>query len=214
MTMTKTRWLLVGLLCLALAAVAYVLLQGGRWESYNAAGVEEYQRGDYAEAEKQLAAAIKEAEGLGSQDPRLATSLNGLAGVYRAQGRYAEAEPLYRRALAIREKALGAEHPDVAQSLNNLALLYAAQGRFGEAEPLHKPALAIREGRGAGTPPRGHEPQQPGGPLPGPGPVRRGGAASQAGTGHPGVGPGSGVSQSGHEPQQPGGALPRPGQVR
>ena len=26
-------------------------------------------------------------------------------------GDYAKAEPLYRRALAIREKALGAEHP-------------------------------------------------------------------------------------------------------
>ena len=32
------------------------------------------------------------------------------------QGKYAEAEPLYRRALAIREKALGPEHLDVATS--------------------------------------------------------------------------------------------------
>ncbi len=31
-----------------------------------------------------------------------------------AQGKYAEAEPLYRRALATRETALGPEHPDVA----------------------------------------------------------------------------------------------------
>jgi len=30
---------------------------------------------------------------------------------YRVQGRYAEAEPLYKRALAIYEKALGPEHP-------------------------------------------------------------------------------------------------------
>ena len=41
-----------------------------------------------------------------------------------ATGRYAEAEPLYERALAIREKALGPDHPDVATSLNNLAVLY------------------------------------------------------------------------------------------
>ena len=39
----------------------------------------------------------------------------------RNQGRYADAEPLYKRALAIREKALGADHPDVADTLNNLA---------------------------------------------------------------------------------------------
>ena len=41
--------------------------------------------------------------------------------LYRTQGRYADAEPLYKRALAIREKALGPDHPDVATSLNNLA---------------------------------------------------------------------------------------------
>ena len=41
-----------------------------------------------------------------------------------SQGRYADAEPLYKRSLAIREKALGPDHPDVATSLNNLAELY------------------------------------------------------------------------------------------
>ena len=51
-------------------------------------------------------------------------SLNNLALLYRAQGQYAKAEPLYQRALGIREKALGPEHPDVARSLNNLAVLY------------------------------------------------------------------------------------------
>ena len=40
-------------------------------------------------------------------------------------------EPLYKRALAIREKALGPDHPDVATSLDNLAALYRAQSRYG-----------------------------------------------------------------------------------
>lgn len=40
---------------------------------------------------------------------------------------HAEAEPLFRRSLAIREKALGPQHPDVAQSLNNQAGLLEAQ---------------------------------------------------------------------------------------
>ena len=35
---------------------------------------------------------------------RVATSLNNLAALYQAPGRYAEAEPLYQRSLAIREK--------------------------------------------------------------------------------------------------------------
>jgi tetratricopeptide (TPR) repeat protein len=42
--------------------------------------------------------------------PGVATSLNNLAGLHDAQGRYDEARPLYERALAIREKALGPEH--------------------------------------------------------------------------------------------------------
>ena len=47
-----------------------------------------------------------------------------MAALYETLGDYAKAEPLFKRALAIREKALGPEHPDVATSLNNLALLY------------------------------------------------------------------------------------------
>ena len=54
------------------------------------------------------------------------------------QGRYADAEPLFKRSLAIREKALGPNHPDVATSLNNLARLYQDQGRYADAEPLYQ----------------------------------------------------------------------------
>lgn len=56
---------------------------------------------------------------------------------------YAKAEPLLRRALAIREKALGPDHPDTATSLNNLALLYQYVGDYAKAEPLLQRALAI-----------------------------------------------------------------------
>ena len=61
------------------------------------------------------------------------------------QGRYAEAEPLYQRALAIREEKLGPEHLYVALTLHNLALLYQNQRKYAEAEPLYQRALAIRE---------------------------------------------------------------------
>jgi len=74
-----------------------------------------------------------------------ASLLNELAETHYAMARYSEAEPLYERALAIREKVLGAEHPDTAQSLNNLAVLYYNQGRYAEAEPLYVRALAIAE---------------------------------------------------------------------
>jgi len=75
----------------------------------------------------------------------LATDLNNLASLYRAQGRYSEAEPLYLRSLSIYEQQLGQNHPDVATSLSNLANLYQSQGRYSEAEPLYLRSLEIME---------------------------------------------------------------------
>jgi tetratricopeptide (TPR) repeat protein len=63
--------------------------------------------------------------------------------LYRLQGRYGEAEPLYKKAIAIGEAALPAGHPDLAMGYNNLALLYHYQGRYGDAEPLYKKSLEI-----------------------------------------------------------------------
>ena len=71
--------------------------------------------------------------------------MTNLATIYQAQGRHAEAGPLYRRALAIQEKAIGSEHVEVAISLDNLATVYRAQGRYTEAEPLYQRALSILE---------------------------------------------------------------------
>ncbi len=61
------------------------------------------------------------------------------------RARYGEAEPLYERALQIRERQLGGEHPATATSLNNLALLYHKLGRIEDAERLFRQALAIWE---------------------------------------------------------------------
>ncbi|MCL5669278.1 MAG: tetratricopeptide repeat protein, partial [Gammaproteobacteria bacterium] len=63
---------------------------------------------------------------------------------YPTQGQYAQAEPLYKRSLAITEKALGPDHPDVATSLENMAGLYRKTGRDKAAEALEKRAVAIR----------------------------------------------------------------------
>ena len=74
----------------------------------------------------------------------MATSLNRLAALYYSQGKYNEAEPLYRRALSIWEKALGPEHPDVATVLENYALLLRKTNREAQAEELEARARAIR----------------------------------------------------------------------
>jgi tetratricopeptide (TPR) repeat protein len=119
-------------------------VHGGLWETFRAAGYEAYEQGNYPEAEKQLAAAVKEAEWFGPLDPHLAMSLNDLGEVYRRQLRYAEAEALHKRALAIREKTLGPDHPDVARSLENYAALLRETGRGAEANEMEAHAKAVR----------------------------------------------------------------------
>ncbi|MEK7436845.1 MAG: tetratricopeptide repeat protein, partial [Pseudomonadota bacterium] len=83
------------------------------WQAHMKSGAAAYQRGDHRGAAVSFAAALKEAEAFGETDQRFTSTINNLAVMYVHQGRYAEAEPLYRRSLVIREKALGADHPSV-----------------------------------------------------------------------------------------------------
>ena len=71
--------------------------------------------------------------------------MNTLAVLYQKQGRYGEAEPLFKRALTIREKSGDSGNSNLALALENLAIVYDDQGRYGEAEPLYRRALAMRE---------------------------------------------------------------------
>ena len=82
---------------------------------------------------------------LGENHPNVALSLNNLAELYYSQGRYSEAEPLFKQALDLRKRTLAENHPLVASSLNSLAELYRRQGRYSEAEPLLKQALELRK---------------------------------------------------------------------
>src|SRR5262249_46660907 len=142
---TKTSgWAAMALLWLVLwltVACAHVW----PWERQSGAGAASPQQAQDVRTEAELRRAVADAERFGPNDPRLATSLNALAVFYASHGHPAQAEPLYRRALEIRERALGPAHPDVIASVNNLAGLYALERRFAEAEPLYRRALQINE---------------------------------------------------------------------
>lgn len=105
--------------------------------------------GDFAERSGNYPAALRfgeralEQARAGDDQIALARVLNDYALTLNAAGRYDEAEPLYREAMAIVEKTLGKEHPSYAGSLNNLALLLDTTGRSDEAEPLFREAMAI-----------------------------------------------------------------------
>ena len=71
--------------------------------------------------------------------------LRNEAGFHQARGELAEAERLYRQALAADEKKHGPDNPRIVRSLSSLADFYRRQGQLAEAEALVKRALAIRE---------------------------------------------------------------------
>jgi tetratricopeptide (TPR) repeat protein len=93
----------------------------------------------YPAAEAQLRAALALAEGrLGARD---------------GQGRYGEAEALYRKAIGVFERMPGLPPIELAVSLNNLAAIEQARGRLRRAEGLYRRALALKERRWGGDHP-------------------------------------------------------------
>ncbi|KAJ5738113.1 hypothetical protein N7493_001268 [Penicillium malachiteum] len=72
-------------------------------------------------------------------------ALNSLGLLYSDQGKLQEAEEMFRRALAGREKALGPHHTSTLHTVNNLGNLYSYQGKLLEAEEMFRRALEGRE---------------------------------------------------------------------
>ncbi|HET7620541.1 MAG TPA: tetratricopeptide repeat protein [Gemmatimonadaceae bacterium] len=116
-----------------------------RWETRNEAGRRLFSQGDYAAAEQEFIAAMREANALGQDDLRLASSLASLAQIKYLQKDIEQAEALFKRALSIREKHLGEKHPEVAVIVNSLARLYFRRNDFVSAAPLLMRLLAIKQ---------------------------------------------------------------------
>jgi tetratricopeptide (TPR) repeat protein len=81
---------------------------------------------------------------LGESHPDYLSTLGNLAVSLNEQGRYADAEPLYRAAYEARAKVLGPEHPATLASANNLGANLNDQKRYGESEPLYRSTLEVR----------------------------------------------------------------------
>lgn len=113
---TAALWLLLG--------VAGVYAQDApeaRWETATVTGVQAFEQGHYPAAARQFQAALTIAEAWKPDDPRLATSLMNMAIVYHAQGQYAQAAPLYQRALTLQEQLFGTDHPHLVTVLKAYA---------------------------------------------------------------------------------------------
>lgn len=115
------------------------------WQKYRTSGERALNQGKLEEAESMWLAAMEETEDFSEDDPRRATTLEGLAEAYFRQGKHSSAEQCCRQVLRIYERALGTDHPDVGVTANNLAMLLHAQRKYADAEPLYKQALNIRQ---------------------------------------------------------------------
>jgi eukaryotic-like serine/threonine-protein kinase len=71
--------------------------------------------------------------------------LRGFGTVVWQQGRYPEAERLFRRALDIQQRVLGSDHPDVGGTLNNLGGLYYQQHEYQRALESYEQARPVLE---------------------------------------------------------------------
>jgi tetratricopeptide (TPR) repeat protein len=78
------------------------------------------------------------------ETPEAITAQSTLGNLYRAEGKYTQAEPLLAQALETTELKLGQDQLKVASSLNSLALLYYCESNYDAAEPLYRRALEIR----------------------------------------------------------------------
>jgi tetratricopeptide (TPR) repeat protein len=77
--------------------------------------------------------------------PEAARLLNQAGSYLDDRARYVEAEPLYLRALSIREQQLGPQHPNTAISVWWLAVLSEQQQHYEQAASLYQRALSIYE---------------------------------------------------------------------
>jgi tetratricopeptide (TPR) repeat protein len=88
-----------------------------------------------------------------------------LADAYKADGKFAEAEPLYKKAAEMAEGGLGPNNLVLADVLEKYADLLKQMKRDDEAAKLEAQAREIRAGMGKPAPPAG-PPPRPAGPAP------------------------------------------------
>ncbi|HEY9793043.1 MAG TPA: tetratricopeptide repeat protein, partial [Candidatus Obscuribacterales bacterium] len=114
------------------------------WTEVSESGYQALLRGNFDEAEKCFRLAIEKG-GFEQTDVRLAYSFLVLGKCFILRGDYVGAEPLYRRALEIYERAYGQEHKDVGLSLVGLAKCNMQCGKYTEAQLLYTRVISIYE---------------------------------------------------------------------
>ncbi|MBZ5505997.1 MAG: tetratricopeptide repeat protein [Acidobacteriia bacterium] len=103
------------------------------------------ERGANDEAIRLLEEAVRIQSASGENTPALSDSLNALGIAHYYKGRFAEAESVYQRSLAMDRVLYGSLHPRVAEDLVNLGEIQASFRRWSDAELYYRQALAIEQ---------------------------------------------------------------------
>jgi tetratricopeptide (TPR) repeat protein len=107
--------------------------------------------GKFADAAGLFESALKAREGnLSTETAKraMAVTLANAGACYTQQAKYSQAEPMYRRALALLEQAKLAEKPEASYVMENYAVLLKKTNRQEEARTMLEKAAAIKRNAG------------------------------------------------------------------
>lgn len=121
------------------------LPEASDWEKQWSQAYEEINKGDYAKAEDIMETVVEQAKRKGFKDSRLAAGNDCLAFIYKKQGKFEEAWPLYEKNLAIDEAALGKNNPGLINNLKNVALSKLSKKEYAKATELYLRVVALTE---------------------------------------------------------------------
>lgn len=82
---------------------------------------------------------------LGAEHPDTLASMNTVAKVLIQQGKYEQAEHLFRQTLELREKVLGLEHPDTLKSMNSLGKILRVRGKYELAQQMLQKTVELQK---------------------------------------------------------------------
>jgi tetratricopeptide (TPR) repeat protein len=113
------------------------------WESYLSSAIAAAEQKKYSAAEQLIGLAMKEADRFNQSDPRLGSTLNTAGLIYMADNKLKDAEPNFRRAVTVFEKAYGEKSLDAGNVGYNLGDCLRQQAKFDAAEPILRRTLEI-----------------------------------------------------------------------
>ncbi len=119
------------------------------WNAYTQVGQLAVNKKDYDEAEVAFKKALVFASQQNKGSLEVAKSLDDLAKLYQVQGRYLEAEPLFRKAIELYQKRLGRGHALAKEAIKNLAILYESRGQTLDIKTVLLPKVAETAGAGS-----------------------------------------------------------------